>query len=70
MTFLNQVEAFWDAILSREPQRILAAFHPLPQAEQKQVLSHLKRMTVEDGWHEQQRISAQTALDILHSFGS
>jgi hypothetical protein len=69
MTDHHQVEAFWDAILSREPQKILAAFRPLPALEQQQVLSHLNRMTQESGWHDQQRLSAQTALDILRNFG-
>lgn len=68
MTDHHQIEAFWDAILSREPQKILAAFRPLPTIEQNQVLSHLGRMVHEQGWHEQQRLSAQIALDTIHNF--
>jgi len=33
--------------------------------QQIQVLEHLKKMANEEGWHPEQRISAQTALHVL-----
>jgi PleD family two-component response regulator len=64
----DPVEIFWDSILSREPQKILAAYRILEKSEQARVLAHLQRMVSEEGWHTEQRISAQTALQILQSF--
>jgi len=58
-------EAFWDAILSRDPQQIRTAFAPLGRAEKQAVLQHLYRMATEPGWHPEQRLSARTALKAL-----
>ncbi len=61
----NDLEALWDALLSREPERIRLAYRDLETGEQKAVLTHLERMTTEPGWHPEQRLSAQAALDAL-----
>ena len=58
-------EYLWDALLSRQPGQIQAAFASLDAAEQNTVLSHLKRMAEEDGWHPEQRQSALAALETL-----
>jgi hypothetical protein len=58
-------EAFWDAILSRDPNQIRAAFAPLGRAEKQAVMQHLFRMATEPGWHPEQRLSARTALKAL-----
>ena len=62
---LDEPENLWDSILSRNAEQILPAFHSLTKEEQEYILNHLKRMVFEDGWHEAQRESAQTALDII-----
>ncbi|MCL4560386.1 MAG: hypothetical protein M1281_13705 [Chloroflexi bacterium] len=61
------LDDFWDQILSRQPEIIRLAFAQADQMEQKNVLSHLKRMATEEGWHPQQRASAIAALDALES---
>ncbi len=65
---LDDLETFWAALLSRQPERILAAFHTLSAEEKEAVLVHLKRMAEENGWHPQQRASARTALQVLKSY--
>ncbi|NDJ86352.1 MAG: adenosine deaminase [Chloroflexi bacterium] len=60
------IEDFWAGILSREPERIRAAFQQLQDAEERSgTIQHLQRMVSEDGWAEPQRVSAQRALDAL-----
>ncbi len=58
-------EDVWEAILSRQPGSIRAAFAGLEAAEQAAVLAHLRRMSTEEGWHPEQRRSAQEALAAL-----
>ncbi len=58
-------DELWDAILSRETQRILNAWNRLDHEEQTSLLAHLERMTSEDGWHPEQVTSAQAALDAI-----
>jgi hypothetical protein len=58
---------FWDAILSREPERILSVFQILDMATRKAVIVHLQRMISEEGWQAEQRISAQVALDVVQA---
>ena len=55
----------WDAILSRETQRILNAWKRLDLEEQTSLLAHLERMISEVDWHPEQVISAQAALDAI-----
>lgn len=66
----DPLEAFWDAILSRQPERIRAAYLPLDQATRGALISHLTRMVSEPGWHLEQIQSAQAALDALEGFDS
>lgn len=61
-TDLDPLELFWDAILSREPERIRAVFLPLNTATRKELTQHLQRMAAEPDWHPEQRKSAQAAL--------
>jgi hypothetical protein len=56
---------FWDNMLSRDPQKILAAYKPLDKHDRQVVLDHLNRMLNEVGWHSEQRDSAQAALQSL-----
>lgn len=64
-TSSDPLEIFWDNLLSRQPERIRAAFATLTGAEQQVVLEHLRKMNQEEGWHLEQRRSAQAALDAL-----
>lgn len=54
----DPLEILWDAILSRKPEQIRAAFLPLNPDERKELIAHLKRMVSEEGWHPEQRKSA------------
>jgi hypothetical protein len=66
---MNQLEAFlektWDALLSREPQRIRQTFAGLDGNSQHVVLEHLKKMVSESGWQPEQVLSARAALEAL-----
>jgi predicted Zn-ribbon and HTH transcriptional regulator len=62
---VDDVESLWEMLLSRHPVSILEAFQSLSSEEKEQVLNHLVRMTKEEGWHPEQILSAQTALDVL-----
>jgi len=61
----NPFELFWTEILSREAARVLAAYAPLTEDEKVHVLTHLKEMASGDGWHPEQVISAEAALEAL-----
>lgn len=61
----DTIETFWEDILSRQPERIQAAFVSLSEDEQIAVLDHLKRMASEPGWHPEQVASASKALETL-----
>lgn len=67
MTEQFDLEAIWGMLLSRDAERIRAAWATLAPPERDAVHTHLERMTVEDGWLEGQRASAQAALDALRS---
>jgi hypothetical protein len=59
------LEILWDALLSRDPSQIRAAYSDLDSSSQKVVLTHLQRMVQEDGWHPEQVKSALVALNAL-----
>lgn len=62
---MQSVEDFWDDILSQDTQRILSAVSRLDVLTQKAVIQHLKRMSLEPGWHPAQKTAASYALEIL-----
>jgi len=62
---LSRPEDIWEAILSRQPDLIQAAFASLDETEQATVLTHLRRMSIEEGWHPEHRQSARSALSTL-----
>jgi hypothetical protein len=62
------VEQLWDNLLSREIEKIKSSFHHLNQADRMAVIEHLNRMTTEDGWHPEQKKSAQIALQAIEKF--
>lgn len=61
----DSLETLWDGILSREPEQVQAAFSTLSDEEKQAVLAHLNRMSTEEGWHPEQRLSALLALQAL-----
>ena len=61
----DPLEDLWDKILSRQPEQIRIAFMSLRSDEQQSVLTHIKHMATDPGWHPEQRISAQAAIEAL-----
>ncbi len=64
-TQANQLETLWDDLLSRQPERVRAAYASLNVHERKVVLEHIERMAREAGWQPEQRLSAKIALEAL-----
>jgi hypothetical protein len=65
--FLDPVELFWDHLLSRQPEQILAAFRSIPPETKQRVLAHLRSMIEDEGYAEEQQQSAQSALEVLEN---
>jgi hypothetical protein len=61
----SDLEILWEQLLSRQPEHVLAAFSGLAAQEKQSVLAHLRSMASEPGWHPEQRLSAQSALDAI-----
>ena len=61
----NALESIWDALLSRQPDQVKQAFQALSPEEQVAIRNHLQKMAEEEGWHPEQRKSAQEALRAL-----
>jgi hypothetical protein len=61
----DPLERLWDNLLSRQPEQVRGAFIPLKTEEKQAVLAHLKKMASEPGWHPEQQLSAQVALQAL-----
>jgi hypothetical protein len=62
---MSSEEIIWEQILSRDPAQVRAAFFVLDVETQQGVVEHLRVMTSEEGWHPEQVISAQKALDAI-----
>jgi hypothetical protein len=62
---VEPAEQFWNEILSRQPEKVRAAFVGLDTESKQAVLVHLERMVGESGWHPEQVRSAQVALTAL-----
>ena len=65
----DELETLWDALLSRQVDLILKAFNSLDKEGKQAVMNHLKRMSIEMGWHPEQAASAKSALDVLEIKG-
>lgn len=63
----DPLEILWDGLLSRDAGRIQSAFKLLDTQSQREVVIHLKRMVTEEGWHPEQVLSAQAALNAIGS---
>jgi len=62
---MDLIEKLWDDILSRNPLKIRAAFESLSDQERGDMYTHLVKMSRDDGWHPEQKISANAALDVI-----
>ena len=62
---MDELEQFWEEMLSEEPIRIVAAWVTLDEEAKAAVQEHLGRMATEEGWAEVQRAAAQAALDAI-----
>lgn len=65
---LNSLENLWDGLLSRQPGLVRATFSTLDTEARAEIFAHLQRIVSEAGWHPEQRLSAQSALDALEDF--
>jgi hypothetical protein len=65
MNSFEPLEKIWDDLLSRDRDRVLAAFEKLDPKSRKNIIVHLKGMVSEKGWHKEQKLSAEFALSIL-----
>jgi hypothetical protein len=63
----NALEIFWDNLLSRDPVKILAVLKPLNSHDRNAAIQHLQRMVNEEGWHDEQRQSALSALKVIET---
>ncbi|MDR3572651.1 MAG: hypothetical protein P4L50_02205 [Anaerolineaceae bacterium] len=61
----NHLEIIWEQLLSRDPEQIRRAYFGLEKGTQREVFDHLHKMAVEEGWHPEQRASAQAALQAI-----
>jgi len=60
----------WDALLSRQAEVVQQAYLSLAPVDRQAVLAHMQRMSVEPGWHPEQRISAEFALQAISAIQS
>jgi hypothetical protein len=61
----SALEMLWEQLLSRRAEQVRGAFASLTAQEKESVLAHLRRMASETGWHPEQRLSAQSALEAI-----
>lgn len=62
---MNELEAIWDSLLSRDQEEIRKKFSELDTDSKKVILGHLHNMINESGWHPEQVASARIALQAL-----
>jgi hypothetical protein len=63
--YIDPLEKFWTALLSREPKTIMDAYDSCTLSERHDILAHLNRMSTEPGWNIEQTKSARFALKVL-----
>lgn len=63
----DYLEELWDNLLSRENDKISRAFRSLSEQEKQAVHAHLVRMATEEGWHPEQKISAEAAIRAIEN---
>ncbi len=62
---LPPLETLWERLLSRDAELIRNTFEQIAPEDRQTALEHLQRMASEPGWHLEQRLSAQAALETL-----
>jgi hypothetical protein len=62
---MENLDNFWEELLSEDPARIRRAWGDLTDEEALAVLDHLRRMAEEEGWHPDQRRAAAAALRVV-----
>jgi hypothetical protein len=67
---MDELESFWEHMLSEDPALIRAAWQRLKNEERAAIRAHLVTMATEEGWSEPQRRAAQAALDVLRDDGT
>lgn len=60
--YLDSIDHLWYALLSRQVDLVRKAYHSLQEDEKQAILKHLQQMASQEGWHPEQRLSAQQAL--------
>ena len=65
MVDIEPIEILWGELLSRQPEKIRAAFISITEEERQAVYVHLMRMSDEPDWHIEQQKSAQAALLVI-----
>jgi hypothetical protein len=63
---MNSIDRFWDALLSCDLELIQKTYKHLKEKDQEMIMDHLIKMTTEFGWHQEQKRSAQTAIDAIN----
>ena len=61
----DELETFWEEVLSSEPARIRRAWRTLTDEEARAALEHLRKMAQEPGWQPVQQQAAADALRAL-----
>ena len=61
----DELQDFWDNILSAEPEKIINTYRILDANEQQYVIVHLYKMINEPGWHSSQVSAAQVAISTI-----
>lgn len=61
----DEIEAFWEALLSSDPARIRRAWGALSAPEAAATLAHLHKMAEAPGWQPAQQQAAADALQVI-----
>lgn len=59
---MDNLDQFWEDLLSQDPARIRHAWGELNDQEAAAVVAHLQRMATEEGWQPEQQAAAAAAL--------
>jgi hypothetical protein len=58
-------EDLWSVILSQDEEKVKGTVKILDQETVEYIISHLKKMVTEEGWHPAQQASAAFALQVI-----
>ncbi len=63
---IEPLDKIWGDLLSRDPILIRKTFARISKTDQANVRRHLEKMVGEEGWHLEQKKSAEVALDAIN----